>query len=104
MLRKGGATVKLSSIHINAWIGSFSKLEMSRILLADEFGIADAAMPGQIYVGDSPNDEPMFEYFDNAVGVANIQEFMGLISHPPRWVTAKPGGFGFAEQVDLIHA
>lgn len=102
MLRKGGATVKLSSIHINAWIGSFSKLEMSRILLADEFGVADAAMPGQIYVGDSPNDEPMFEYFDNAVGVANIEEFMGLIRHPPRWVTAKPGGFGFAELVDLI--
>lgn len=105
MLRSGGATVKISSIHINAWIGSFSKLEMSRILLTEEFGLGDEEMSGsQIYVGDSPNDEPMFEYFDNSVGVANVEEFMGLITHPPRWVTSKPGGFGFAELVELMLA
>jgi len=105
MLRSGGATVKLSSIHINAWIGSFSKLEMTRVLLAGEFGLGEDEMAsGQIYVGDSPNDEPMFEYFDNSVGVANIDQFMGLITHPPRWVTSRPGGFGFAELADLVLA
>jgi hypothetical protein len=46
----------------------------------------------------------MFEYFDNSVGVANIDQFMGLITHPPRWVTSRPGGFGFAELADLILA
>jgi hydroxymethylpyrimidine pyrophosphatase-like HAD family hydrolase len=97
--------VKLSSIHINAWIGSFSKLEMTRVLLAREFGLGEDEMAGgQIYVGDSPNDEPMFEYFDNSVGVANIDQFMGLITHPPRWVTSRPGGFGFAELADLVLA
>lgn len=105
MLRAGGAMVKLSSIHINAWIGSFSKLEMSRILLADEFGLErESVARAQIYVGDSPNDEPMFEFFDHSVGVANIEQFMGLITNPPRWVTSRPGGIGFAELVDVVLA
>lgn len=105
MLEAGGATVKISSIHINAWIGSFSKLEMTRELLREAFGVDDGAtVARQIYVGDSPNDEPMFAYFDNSVGVANVARFLDRLTHPPKWVTNSPGGLGFAELVDLITA
>ncbi len=102
-LAKAGATVKVSSIHINAWIGDFSKLEMSKKILADEYSLAsDNVKKRVIYVGDSPNDEPMFEFFDHTVGVSNINHFRDQMDHLPKWVTEKPGGFGFKELAPLI--
>ena len=50
-----------------------------------------------MFVGDSPNDAPMFDYFPDAVGVANVCRFIDTLeSRPPR-VTEQSGGFGFAE-------
>ena len=34
-------------------------------------------------LGDSPNDEPMFEALNLTVGVANIQGFVDRIKHLP---------------------
>jgi HAD superfamily hydrolase (TIGR01484 family) len=93
-----GATVKLSSIHINAWIGNFNKLQMIRELLRDAYGLSDAAMQRScVYLGDSPNDEPMFAHFKNSIGVANIRAFAQRMTALPRYVTKRPGGYGFAE-------
>jgi hydroxymethylpyrimidine pyrophosphatase-like HAD family hydrolase len=55
-----------------------------------------------IFIGDSPNDVPMFQFFPHSVGVANISEFKGKIGHAPDWITQKEGGFGFAEMVDQL--
>ena len=52
-----------------------------------------------VYIGDSPNDEPMFSYFPNAVGVANVQQIGGKMNHYPAWVTQRKGGVGFAEMM-----
>ena len=102
-LREAGATVKVSSIHINAWIGDFSKLEMSKKILADEFGLKNDKLKKKVvYVGDSPNDEPMFEFFDYTVGVSNINHFRNQMEYLPKWVTEKPGGYGFEEIARLI--
>lgn len=99
----GGATAKLSSIHINAWIGDFSKREMSLRLLQSEFGLSEVeALERVVYVGDSPNDEPMFAFFPHAVGVANLRPFLGQLRAPPAWITSRPGGEGFAELVARI--
>ena len=49
------------------------------------------------YVGDSTNDERMFARFPNAVGVANIRRFAGVLQHAPRYVTAGERGAGFAQ-------
>jgi hydroxymethylpyrimidine pyrophosphatase-like HAD family hydrolase len=58
-----------------------------------------------IYAGDSPNDAPMFGFFPNSVGVANVRNFTGKMSHDPAWVTEKEGGFGFAEMASgLLYA
>jgi hypothetical protein len=102
MFEAGGATAKVSSIHINAWIGDFSKLEMSLRLLADRFAAGPDALQRTVYVGDSPNDEPMFAHFPLSIGVSNLRPFAKSLASPPRWITAEPGGLGFAEVVRRI--
>jgi len=54
------------------------------------------------YIGDSPNDMPMFGFFANSVGVANVLDFKAQLTSPPCWVTAKRGGQGFAELADAL--
>ena len=57
-----------------------------------------------VFVGDSPNDQPMFAHFPNSIGVANLRRFLGALATPPRWLTAQEGGHGFAEVADLLLA
>ena len=93
-----GATAKVSSIHVNGWFGGYDKLTTSLRMLSDEFGI-DAANDREtiVFAGDSPNDAPMFGYFPNSVGVANVLHFRDSLPASPTWVTSKSGGQGFAE-------
>ncbi|MNC92838.1 hypothetical protein D3C83_93440 [compost metagenome] len=56
------------------------------------------------FVGDSPNDAPMFAHFPHAAGVANIREFEGRLAHAPRYVTSAAGGAGFCEFADCLLA
>jgi len=96
--RSVGATAKVSSIHVNAWFGDYDKLGMTRTLFAECFGIdLDAAREQFVFVGDSPNDAPMFEFFPLSVGVANVRDLEERITHAPAYVTAARGGAGFAE-------
>jgi HAD superfamily hydrolase (TIGR01484 family) len=98
-----GANAKISSIHVNGWFGGYDKLTTSLRMLVDEFKIDAAANPETIvFAGDSPNDAPMFGYFPNSVGVANIMHFKDRIPAAPTWVTKAEGGLGFAELVDVI--
>ncbi len=102
-LANKGVTVKISSIHINAWMGNFSKLEMAQALLSDRMNLTEQDMlTSCIYVGDSPNDEPMFAYFPYSVGVANVRQYEETMNHLPRWITEEPGGYGFSELADLL--
>jgi HAD superfamily hydrolase (TIGR01484 family) len=98
LARAEGATVKLSSIHINIWFGEFDKLRMTRRLLREVFDADPDVEPGAfVFVGDSPNDAPMFGFFPNAIGVANVLDFRGRIESEPTYVTQARGGDGFAE-------
>jgi HAD superfamily hydrolase (TIGR01484 family) len=93
-----GATAKISSIHVNGWFGGYDKLTTSLRMLKDEFKIDAAADPETIiFTGDSPNDAPMFGYFPNSIGVANVMHFKDSLSAAPTWVTKGEGGLGFAE-------
>ena len=103
LMRAEGLTAKVSSIHINGWFGSYDKLTMTRKLLADEFGLdLDQTRERFIFVGDSPNDAPMFGYFPYSVGVANVREFAGCGGNPPKYVTERESGAGFAEIADFL--
>lgn len=95
-----GAKAKISSIHVNGWFGNYDKLAMTRLFFDDILKSNLAAVKEQvIFVGDSPNDAPMFRYFPHSVGVANIYRFIEKVSHLPAWTTQNKGGYGFAEMV-----
>jgi hypothetical protein len=103
MFRQHGATAKISSIHVNGWFGQYDKLSMSRLLLAEMFRIdMDAEKERIVFVGDSPNDAPMFAFFPNAVGVANVLRYRGRLPAEPRWVSKSKGGRGFIELADAL--
>jgi HAD superfamily hydrolase (TIGR01484 family) len=98
-----GAQAKISSIHVNGWFGDYDKLTMTRRLFRDAFKQdLESIKACVIFAGDSPNDQPMFAFFLNAVGVANVKKFSGRMSVLPAWVTQQEGGLGFAEMVDVL--
>ena len=105
MFEAAGAQAKISSIHVNGWFGQYDKLSMTRTLFAREFGATlEDLMDEMLFIGDSPNDEPMFKFFNLSVGVANIQRQLHRLTDPPKFVTRGYGGMGFVEMVDLLLA
>jgi hypothetical protein len=105
LLRAEGMTARVSSIHVNGWFGAHDKLSMTRTLLREAFGIdLDKECERFVFVGDSPNDAPMFEFFPNSIGVANVRRFAARIAAPPQYVTERESGAGFAELADFLLA
>lgn len=98
LMEGAGMTAKVSSIHVNGWFGTYDKLSMARLMLQERYDLfLDAEREHCTFVGDSPNDAPMFAYLPHAVGVANVRDFVGRISALPAYVTPSRGGAGFAE-------
>ena len=105
IMQAEGLTAKVSSIHVNGWFGGYDKLSTSRLMLAEDFGIdLDREKERLVFAGDSPNDQPMFACFPNAVGVANVRRMADLMTTLPRYVTPSEGSAGFAELADAILA
>ena len=97
------AQAKVSSIHVNGWFGDYNKLAMTRRMLKAEFAVdIDKDNEAIVFLGDSPNDEPMFEFFKNSIGVANIVDFRAQLKTGPAFVTKGGGGAGFAEFAEML--
>lgn len=91
-----GATAKVSSIHVNGWWGSFTKEQGLRELLEKHY--LKSLETDLIYVGDSPNDGPLFAVAGMSVGVANIRHFIGKSDfHWPHYITQHEAGHGAQE-------
>jgi HAD superfamily hydrolase (TIGR01484 family) len=98
LMRSEGMHATVSSIHINGWYGAHNKLEGARWIVRQLWQRQlDYEMAQWVYVGDSTNDQLMFEAFPHSVGVANIARFVPQLSHLPRYVTRGERGAGFAE-------
>jgi len=98
-----GAVAKISSIHVNGWFGDYDKLSMTRRFAAEILGIdLEAEKHRIVFAGDSPNDAPMFGFFPNSCGVANVLDFTGEMDAEPAFVAACAGGEGFVEIADVI--
>ena len=103
IFRSHGATCKVSSVHVNGWFGDYNKLGMTKLFVLEQWGLRlDEQRDRFIFCGDSPNDEPMFQYFPNAAGVRNILHFAERLKHLPAYVTDHEGGEGFAQIVTTI--
>lgn len=96
-----GAEAKISSIHVNTWFGKYDKVTTAKLFLQDICGV-DNIKEKVIFFGDSPNDEPMFEFFPLSCAVSNILPFMDSIKNLPSYVCSGEGGYGFREAVDHI--
>jgi len=105
IMQSAGMTATVSSIHINGWYGLHNKLQGARWILQSLWGRdLDAELAHWAYVGDSTNDQVMFQHFPHSIGVANVRHFVGELAHLPRYVTPGERGQGFAEVADAILA
>ncbi len=105
IFERHGAHAKVSSIHVNGWFGDYDKLTTSRTMMQELFGIDLTVERGNyVFAGDSPNDAPMFGWFPNAVGVANVADFADRLQYRPRWITAGRSGAGFVELAEALLA
>jgi HAD superfamily hydrolase (TIGR01484 family) len=103
LMEAAGLTAKISSIHVNGWLGSYDKLSTTQLFMKERFGIdLDVHKSEFVFVGDSPNDAPMFAWFPYSVGVANVSEFQDLLPAKPAFVTPSRCGRGFAELVNAL--
>jgi HAD superfamily hydrolase (TIGR01484 family) len=98
IMQSEGLQATISSIHINGWIGSHNKLQGAHWIVQELYGRdLSQEMNRWAYVGDSTNDQLMFEAFENSVGVANIARFLPELKHLPRYISNFERGAGFSE-------
>jgi HAD superfamily hydrolase (TIGR01484 family) len=98
LLKQEGMTATVSSIHINAWFGDHNKWHGAQWILKELTGRDLIQELDQwVYVGDSTNDQVMFEHFTHSVGVANIKRFENELQYLPKYIASKERGAGFAE-------
>ncbi len=103
IMREAGMTAKVSSIHVNGWFGDFDKLSTTRAFALEQFGLASETLAKAfVYIGDSPNDSPMFSFFERSIGVANVARYQGLMDHWPSYICRQESSAGFAEALQHI--
>jgi HAD superfamily hydrolase (TIGR01484 family) len=104
-MRAAGMQASVSSIHVNGWFGDHSKWTAAQWMTRRLFGRELRPEIGRwVYIGDSTNDELMFERFPLAVGVANLRRFAAELKVWPAYITQAERGAGFAELVRALLA
>jgi len=103
VFKKHGASCRISSIHVNGWFGDYTKIGMTKTLVAEQWGLdLDRFKDRFLFCGDSPNDEPLFHYFPVSAGVQNVRRFIGEMRHLPAYLSGHEGGEGFVEIVNTV--
>lgn len=101
--RREGARTHASSIHLHVTYEVHDKASGVVSLLHERFGDEPSAILSRwAFVGDSGNDASCFNAFRLAVGVANVRGYTHALARTPPFVTAEPGGRGFAALVDRL--
>jgi HAD superfamily hydrolase (TIGR01484 family) len=99
-----GSHAKVSSIHVNTWFGDYSKKDgLERALKELQIHRSIALSPDDIvFLGDSPNDEPLFAAMPKSIGVANLRRSLHRLKSPPSALTPSESGAGFAEVAEIL--
>lgn len=94
---------KVSSIHVNFWLGEFDKLSGVRRFAEEEAGATFQDLAEQaLFIGDSPNDEPLFGGFRHSIAVGNIRRFLPRLSSLPEFITRGDSAEGFTEAARIV--
>lgn len=105
VLQRAGMRTTVSSIHIHGCFGDFNKWLGAQWIVRTRFGRElGQELDRWVFVGDSGNDQVMFEHFTHSVGVANIHACAAQLTHLPTYVTHGDRGAGFAEVAQALLA
>lgn len=103
LLQSQGMETTVSSIHIHGCFGHFDKWTGAQWIIHELFQRDLASeLDKWVFVGDSGNDQAMFQHFTHSVGVANIRRFESQLTHLPRYITPSERGAGFAEVAKML--
>jgi HAD superfamily hydrolase (TIGR01484 family) len=103
IFEKHGAHAKVSNIHVNGWYGDYDKLSTCKWYCKKWLGFElEDNLDAVAFVGDSPNDEPMFAFFKWSFAVANVKDFLPQMKHHPAFVTKAPEAAGFSELARIL--
>ncbi len=103
ILQGAGMYTTVSSIHIHGCFEDFNKWRGARWIVRELYGRdLTQELDRWVFVGDSGNDQPMFQHFAHSVGVANIRRFEPQLRHLPRYITQGERGAGFAELAQAL--
>ncbi|MBX7231384.1 MAG: Cof-type HAD-IIB family hydrolase [Bdellovibrionales bacterium] len=95
---KQGAQAKISNIHVNGWFGEYDKLSACVWYCKNWLGESIENIKEKIaFIGDSPNDEPMFEFFQNSFAVNNVTPYLADLKNHPKYLCPSKESFGFTE-------
>ena len=98
LMREEGMQATVSSIHVNGWYGGHDKWSGANWIVSRLTGrVLEAEIERWAYVGDSTNDQVMFERFPLSVGVANLLRFERELTVWPAYMARGERGAGFAE-------
>ena len=105
VLQGAGMYTTVSSIHIHGCFEDFNKWKgacwIARELLQRDL---PQELDRWVFVGDSGNDQPMFQHFIHSVGVANIRHCAATLAYLPRYIAVGERGAGFAEMAQALLA
>lgn len=103
LLEQAGMHTTISSIHIHGCFGDFNKWMGACWIVRELLGRdLDREIDRWAFVGDSGNDQVMFQHFPHSFGVANVRRFAQQLTHLPRYITPSERGAGFAEVARAI--
>lgn len=81
-LHKNDVHFSRSNVHINFWVGDISKRNGAEYFLKNHAPYA--SKEDCIFYGDAANDESMFEFFPNTIGVSNILSILDQLEYKPK--------------------
>ncbi len=98
-----GATTALSSIHINIWFGHYDKARSLVDFMQDTYQLdTHTLQESSLFIGDSPNDEPIFRLLEHSFSVSNIKAFLPRLKYPPSHITEENAGLGAFQVLSKI--
>jgi HAD superfamily hydrolase (TIGR01484 family) len=102
-LQSYGLTTAVSSIHAHGYFGSRNKRTMTQAFAAAAWKTTlDTCNARALFIGDSANDAPMFDYFSISIGVANVVNAITHLPTPPAYITQAECGEGFIEMAQHL--